>query len=312
MPRIAIIGAGLIGGAWANVFARAGWDVKVWDADDAVTAKAPGRIAESLRDLAEHGLVADPEAAARRVRVATSLEDGVRDADFVQESGPEILDIKRDLFRRIDEAAPAGAVLASSTSAIVASQFTESLKGRARCLVAHPVNPPHLVPIVELCGAPWTSAETKARAREVFAGVGQVPIEVTKEIDGFILNRLQVALLTEAFRLVAEGYVSPRDLDHTIANGLGLRWAFMGPFETIELNAPNGIADYCQRYAPWFRRYMQDLPKADIWDEANWRKVAAAWGPAPKAEAVAERTLWRDRRLAALAAHKRGQSRLGS
>ena len=137
--------------------------------------------------------------------------------------------------------------------------------------MAHPVNPPHLVPIVELCGAPWTTKETVAKARSFYASAGQVPIEVKKEIDGFILNRLQVALLTEAFRLVDEGYVTPQDLDHTIADGLGLRWAFMGPFETIELNAPKGTADYCERYGDWFRRYMKDLPKPSVWDEANWR-----------------------------------------
>ena len=189
----------------------------------------------------------------------------------------------------------------------MASKFTEALAGRARCLVAHPVNPPHLVPVVELCGAPWTSAETKQRAREILEGVGQVPIDVKREIDGFILNRLQVALLTEAFRLVQEGYVSPGDLDHTIADGLGLRWAFMGPFETIELNAPGGVADYCERYVPWFRRYVADLPPASVWDDAQWKRAAAAWKHEPTPAQIAAKSLWRDQRLAALVAHKRAQ-----
>lgn len=307
MPTIAIIGAGLIGRSWANVFARSGWDVRVWDADAKVTAKAPGLIADSLRDLARHGLVTDAEAAARRVRAGASLEEAVSNVDFVQESGPETLEAKRELFARLDAAARPDTVLASSTSAIVASLFTEQLKGRARCLVAHPVNPPHLVPVVELCGAPWTAPETIARARAIFASVGQSPIEVKREIDGFILNRLQVALLTEAFRLVGEGYVTPQDLDRTIADGLGLRWSFMGPFETIELNAPEGIVDYCRRYGDWFRRYMADLPKPEVWNEANWRRVAEAWGPAPDAATVARKSRWRDARLAALAAHKRQQ-----
>ena len=198
-------------------------------------------------------------------------------------------------------------MLASSTSAIVASQFTEPLAGRARCIVAHPVNPPHLVPVVELCGAPWTSPETKARAMDVMRSVNQVPIDVRREIDGFVLNRLQVALLTEAFRLVQDGVVSPQDLDDTVRHGLGLRWAFMGPFETIELNAPGGIADYCERYVPWFRRYLADLPTPQVWDDASWRAGAAAWGLAPEARDIASKSLWRNDRLAALAVHKRGQ-----
>jgi 3-hydroxyacyl-CoA dehydrogenase len=307
MPTAAIVGAGLIGCSWANVFARAAWNVRVWDPAAAQRASAHRRVVESLDELARHGLVSDAAAAAARVTVPDTLDEAVRAADFVQESGPETLAVKRDTFAQLDAIAPPHAVLASSTSAIVASQFTGELAGRARCLVAHPVNPPHLAPVVELCGAPWTSAETRRRALEVFRSVGQVPIDVKREIDGFILNRLQVALLTEAFRLVQEGYVSPQDLDHTVSDGLGLRWSFMGPFETIELNAPGGIADYCRRYTAWFRRYMADLPPPSVWDDAAWQRAAAAWGPAPTAEQIADKSRWRDQRLAALVAHKRAQ-----
>jgi L-gulonate 3-dehydrogenase len=307
--RIAgIVGAGLIGCSWAHVFARAGWHVRVWDPSAAQRDAAAGRIATSLQDLQVHGLVSDAAAASARVRVVERLEDAVSGADYVQESGPETLQAKRDTFAALDAAAPANCVLASSTSAIVASSFTESLPGRARCLVAHPVNPPHLVPMVELCGAPWTSDETKARAQAVMRDVGQVPVDVKREIDGFVLNRLQAALLSEAFRLVRDGVVSAEDLDHTIADGLGLRWAFMGPFETIELNAPQGVADYCERYVPWFRRYVADLPPPDVWDDASWRAVAAACTPAGDAEAIARKSRWRNERLAALAAHKSAQT----
>jgi 3-hydroxyacyl-CoA dehydrogenase len=307
MPTAAIIGAGLIGRAWANVFARAGWHVQVWDPVDAQREAAPQAIAASLHDLARHGLVDDPAGATRRVRAAATLEKAVADADYVQENGPESLEVKRETFARLDAAAARETVLASSTSAIVASLFTEQLAGRARCLVAHPVNPPHLVPVVEVCGAPWTSNETKHRAREILRSVGQAPIDVKREIDGFILNRLQIALLTEAFRLVQDGYVSPEDLDRTIADGLGLRWSFMGPFETIELNAPGGISDYCKRYTPWFRRYMADLPRASVWDDANWQRATAAWGHTPSAQQITNKSQWRNERLAALAAHKRAQ-----
>jgi L-gulonate 3-dehydrogenase len=307
MPIAAIVGAGLIGRAWAHVFARAGWEVRVWDPVRRQREAAAAAIADSLRDLARHGLVDDPQAAARRVRVVDSLADAVAQAAYVQECGPETLESKLATFAQLDALAPADAVLASSTSAIVASRFTEGLAGRARCIVAHPVNPPHLVSVVELCGAPWTSRQTRDRARDILREVGQVPIEVKKEIDGFILNRLQAALLGEAFRLVQEGYVSPADLDHTVADGLGLRWAFMGPFETIELNAPGGIADYCERYVSWFRRYAADPPPLAVWDDDRWKVAAQAWGPVPGAERVAEKSRWRDDRLAALVAHKRSQ-----
>ena len=306
-PNAAIVGAGLIGRAWANVFARAGWSVRVWDPDAKQRASAAKLIGQSLHELAAHGLVSEPAEAAKRLTVVATLEEAVADAQYVQECGPEVLEVKRSTFEQLDRAAPRNAILASSTSAIVASKFTEQLAGRARCIVAHPVNPPHLVPVVELCGAPWTSKETTQRARQILQDAGQVPIEVKREIDGFILNRLQVALLTEAFRLVQEGYVSPEDLDHTIADGLGLRWAFMGPFETIELNAPGGVADYCRRYVPWFRRYVADLPPATVWDDAQWQRAAEAWGRTPSADDIAAKSLWRDQRLAALVAHKLSQ-----
>ena len=309
MATAGIIGAGLIGCSWANVFARARWDVRVWDPLAAQRSSAAGRIAASLEELEHAGLLEDAKQAAARITVCDTLGDAVRGAEYVQESGPETLEAKQKTFAQLDTAAERAAVLASSTSAIVASQFTAELAGRARCIVAHPVNPPHLVPVVEVCGAPWTSSETRDRARDVLRSVGQVPIDVKREIDGFILNRLQVALLTEAFRLVQEGYVSPQDLDHTISDGLGLRWAFMGPFETIELNAPGGIADYCRRYTPWFRRYMRDLPPASVWDDASWQKAAVAWGKAPSAERIADKSQWRDQRLAALVAHKRTQKK---
>ena len=305
MPTIGLVGVGLIGRAWANIFARGGWDVVMWDANPEATAAAPELVAQSLRDLAAHGLVDDPDAAAKRLRTAATLEDAVADVDLVQESGPERLEDKLAIWARLDAAAKPETILASSTSAIVASLFTEKLAGRARCLVAHPVNPPHVVPVVELCGAPWTAPETVARARAYYKGVGQVPIEVKKEIDGFILNRLQIALLTEAFRLVEEGYVTPEDLDHTVSDGLGLRWSFMGPFETIELNAPKGTADYCERYGDWFRRYMKDLPKPTQWEEASWRRAVAACGPPLSPDAIADKSRWRNERLAALAAHKK-------
>ena len=134
------------------MFSRAGWDVRIWDPVPAALADAPKLIAQSLEDVARHGLAKDPAAAVKRIVAATSLEAAVKDVELVVESGPERVDVKIELFQRLDAAAPATAILASSSSAIVTSRFTEKLKGRHRCLVAHPVNPPHVVPIVELSG----------------------------------------------------------------------------------------------------------------------------------------------------------------
>ncbi len=305
---VAVIGAGLIGRAWAMVFARAGWRVRLNDNSDAQLQAARAFIGDSLVQQANYGLATDPAAALARIEYVANLPDAVADVDWVQENLPEVVEVKREVFGALDTHAPAAAILASSTSAIPASQFTEKLLGRARCLVAHPVNPPHLVPIVELCGAPWTSPATIARAQVVYDEVGQVPIIVRRELDGFILNRLQGALLSEAMRLVGEGYVSPEDLDKTIRDGLGLRWAFMGPFSTIELNAPGGVVDYCARYSAFYRRLAADPPQPSVWEAGNAAIVGEALGP-PRSQAELEaRTRWRDRRLMALVAHKKQQA----
>ena len=304
---IAVVGAGLIGRAWSMVFARAGWQVRLTDNAAPQLAAARDFIATSLAEQVAHGLASDPVAALGRITYVPELRAAVAGVDWVQENLPEVVELKQAVFAELDRHAPAKAVLASSTSAITASRFTENLSARARCIVAHPVNPPHLVPIVELCGAPWTAPETVTRALAVYTQVGQVPIVVRRELDGFILNRLQGALLAEAMRLVGEGYVSPDDLDKTVRDGLGLRWAFMGPFATIELNAPGGIPDYCARYGDFFRRLAADPAPVTVWGEANAARVGDALGP-PKTQSQRDAgTRWRDRRLMALVAHKRQQ-----
>src|SRR5262249_42096339 len=218
--RVAISGSGLIGRAWAIVFAGAGCRVALHDSVQGVAARAKNLVAEGLRELAAQGFVADPDGAAARVRAAADLADALDGASFVQENTPATVQTKRAIFAEPDGVAAPDAILASSTSSIVASLFTEQLKGRHRCLVAHPVNPPHLVPLVELVGAPWTAPETVAAAKAFYQAVGQVPIVVSQEIEGFILNRLQAVLLSEAFRLVQSGHVSPQDLDKNPQDGL--------------------------------------------------------------------------------------------
>ena len=306
--NVAIVGCGLIGRAWAAIFARAGWTVRLNDPHVSTLKAAPRLIRDELHALARHGLAEDPDGAVARVSVAGNLEEAVRDAEFVQENGPERVEDKRVIFAQLDKMAPKDALLVSSTSAITASRFTETLTGRARCLVGHPVNPPHLVPLVELCGAPWTSPEAIERARNIYREIGQVPVTIKREINGFVLNRLQGALLAEAFRLVGEGYISAEDLDHTVKDGLGLRWSFLGPFETIELNAPGGIPDYCARYTGFYRELASAAAGPEVYQSPNVDRVIAAWPHQPTEERIAGLTLRRNERLAALAAHKSRQA----
>ncbi|MES2603151.1 MAG: 3-hydroxyacyl-CoA dehydrogenase [Pseudomonadota bacterium] len=306
--NVAIVGVGLIGRAWAAIFARAGWNVRLTDSHTTTLGAAPGLIHDELRALNRHGLADDPEGAMSRISVASDLADALKDAEFVQENGPEKVEDKIALFAELDRLAAPDTLLVSSTSAIVASRFTENLKGRARCLVGHPVNPPHLVPLVELCGAPWTSPEAISRAREIYRAIGQVPVTVNKEINGFVLNRLQGALLAEAFRLVGEGYMSAEDLDHTVKDGLGLRWSFLGPFETIELNAPGGIPDYCARYTGFYKELAAEAAGPEVYASPNVDRVIAAWPHQPAPKRIAALTSQRNERLAALVAHKTKQT----
>ena len=303
---VGIVGSGLIGRAWAMIFARAGWRVRLFDTAPGVAGAALTLCATGLQDLHKAGLCDDPQGAAARIAAAESLEAALAGVEMVQENGPENLAAKQALFAELDRLAPPNAILASSSSGIRVSLFAENLPGRARCLIGHPVNPPHLIPVVELSGAPWTSPETIARARAIYAEIGQAPVTVLKEVEGFILNRLQGALLAEAFRLVSEGYVSPQDLDSTMKDGLGLRWAFMGPFETIELNAPGGIEDYCARYTGLYKSIAAERhhhpPSTNI---RRPRRLLAQWQAA--ADPAAARMRWRDQRLAALRAHKISQ-----
>lgn len=306
--NVAIVGSGLIGRAWAAIFARAGWNVRLTDPHVPTLKAAPRLIRDELHALARHGLADDPDGAAARISIAASLQEALLDVEFVQENGPEIVEDKKTIFAQLDKLAPPGALLVSSTSAITASRFTETLPGRTRCLVGHPVNPPHLVPLVELCGAPWTSPEAIDRARKIYREIGQVPVTINREISGFVLNRLQGALLAEAFRLVGEGYISAEDLDHTVKDGLGLRWSFLGPFETIELNAPGGIPDYCARYTGFYKELASASAGPEVYQSPNVDRVIAAWPHQPTPERIAALTQRRNERLAALAAHKAKQN----
>jgi 3-hydroxyacyl-CoA dehydrogenase len=305
VDRIAIVGTGLIGRAWAIVFARAGHPVVVYDNDAGALAASLHLVDTALEDLARFGLLDEPAAAVRaRIAAAATLGDALQDTRYVQENVRETVEAKQAIFAVLDGLAAPDCILASSTSYIPASAFSADLPGRARCLVAHPVNPPHIVPVVELCPAPWTAPEVLERARLLHESVRQVPVVVRREIPGFILNRLQAALVCEAIRLYEDGCASAEDIDKTIRDGLGLRWSFMGPLETIDLNAPGGVVDYARRYAATMVEMNRAQTPRD-WDPGALARLEAERRALVPADHLAERAAWRDRRLVALAAHKR-------
>jgi L-gulonate 3-dehydrogenase len=300
----AIIGTGLIGQGWAIVFARMGWTVRLFDVNAAMLAEARALILQQLRELESQGLVKGADTIIERVHVAASLADAVKGARYIQENSPEKVDVKRALFSELDAVAEPDAIIGSSTSSIPASQFTEHLAGRHRCLVAHPVNPPYLIPVVELCPAPWTDAAALEGASDVMTDIGQKPVRVRREIEGFILNRLQGALLHEAFRLAKEGIASAEDIDTTVKDGLGLRWSLMGPFETIDLNAPGGIADYCARYGGLYQSIGADQSECVAWDGALVDALEQERRSLLPQEDLGKRRFWRDEKLMRLMRHK--------
>jgi L-gulonate 3-dehydrogenase len=307
MTKAAVIGSGFVGRAWAISFARAGHEVALWDQDRDAPGKARAYIERLLPDLEANDLLNGGTVGevAARVHVAPTLESALEGVVYVQENTPEDVEVKRAVFARLDAAAPADAVLASSTSAILPSAFTENLKGRARCLVVHPINPPYLIPAAEVVPASWTDPEVVERAANFLRSAGHAPIVMKRELDGFVMNRLQGALLEEAFRLVDQGYAGVEDVDVGIREGLALRWSFMGPFETIDLNSPAGVREYAERYQGIYSGIFGSSQWRVDWSGPVMDKVESERRKRLAADRLEQRQAWRDRRLIALAAHKR-------
>ena len=301
---VAVIGAGLIGSAWAICFARAGHPVRLNDRSHEILTIAREVIATALQDMAEFDLLEDtPEAILARVTCSTDLASCLDGVVHVQECAPESIPAKKALFEQLGEMTGPEVVLASSTSAFIPSLFTAEVRHRERCIVAHPINPPYLVPVVQMVPAPWTAPAVIDQTEALMVAAGQAPIRLEKEADGFVVNRLQGALIHEALRIVDEGVAGAKAIDLAISKGLGLRWSFMGPFETMELNAPNGIRDYVERYGDLYRRIIgvgEDA--APLWNGKALDRIEADRSAILDRSRIAERQRWRDRRLMDLAA----------
>jgi 3-hydroxyacyl-CoA dehydrogenase len=274
--KVAIAGAGSIGVAWAIVFARVGHEVALYEPDAARRREVAARLGVTLHD-----------------DLAAAL-DG---AEHVQECAPEDLALKRELFARFAELTDAP--LASSSSALTASEFAP---GISNALVAHPANPPHILRIVELVPAPFTDPAVVDRVEALMRGVGMSPVRLKREIEGFVYNRLQGALLREAYCLVRDGVAEVDDIDRVVREGLGRRWAVIGPFETADLNTRGGIEAHARRLGPAYARMGAERGQDDPWTPELVAHVTAERRKRLPLERWDDRVAWRDRLMQAVAA----------
>ncbi len=272
--RVAVIATGVIGAGWVTAFLARGLEVVACDLAPGAEQRLRDYVAQQWPSMVTIGLAdgASPD----KLRFTTSVEQAVADAQFVQENGPEQLDFKRELFRRIDAVAPPQAILASSSSTLMASAFQDACAHHPeRVVLGHPFNPPHLIPLVEVAGGTRTSPEAIERAMAFYRQVGKHPIHLKKEIAGHVANRLQAALWQEALHLVQSGVASVADIDAAIAHGPGLRWALLGPFLNLHLSGGEGG--------------IAALFNKPLWQavEALWKDLGQVTVDAPLAATVA-------------------------
>jgi 3-hydroxyacyl-CoA dehydrogenase len=258
VKRVAVVATGVIGASWAAYFLARGLDVDATDPSPGAEARLREAVTQHWPTMERFGLA--PGASIERLRFHTRLEDAVASADFVQENGPERIDIKTELFRRMDAAASASTLLASSSSGLAISGVQSQCRHPERVVLGHPFNPPHLIPLVEVVGGERTSADAIARTMAFYTAIGKRPIHVKREVKGHIANRLQAALWREAFHLVDQGVASVADIDTAIAHGPGLRWAVMGPFMNLHLSGgAGGIAHVLDHLGGPIEAWWHDL-----------------------------------------------------
>ncbi|XP_077014918.1 lambda-crystallin homolog isoform X2 [Tamandua tetradactyla] len=260
---------------------------------------------KEMKLLEQSGSLKGPLSADQQLSLisgCSTLQDAAEGAVHVQECVPENLELKKKIFAQLDCIVDDRVVLSSSSSCLLPSKLFDGLTHVKQCIVAHPVNPPYHIPLVELIPHPETDPSTVDRTHALMKKVGQSPVRLRKEVDGFALNRLQYALISEAWRLVEEGIVSPSDIDLVMSDGLGMRYAFIGPLETMHLNA-EGMVSYCDRYSEGIKRVLKTFGPIPEFSGATVQKVnqAMCTRVPDDPEHLAARRKWRDECLMQLA-----------
>jgi len=295
--RVAVIGAGTIGASWAAIFLARGFAVGASDPSPQGESFARRFIDNAWPTLEKLGWVA-PGASAKNFSFHATPAAAVEGAEFVQESGPEREDVKIDLFAAIDAVLPPEVVIASSSSGLLISRVIAKCKQPERCVIGHPFNPPHLIPLVEVVGGEKTSPQAIAAAMKFYQEIGKHPIHIKKEVKGHVANRLQAALWREAIHLVAEGVVSVADADAAIAYGPGLRWALMGPHLTFHLaGGEGGMAHFMSHLAAGpVQSWMDDLGQTRPTPQVQKTIIDGVTAEAGS-RSIADLQRWRDRKL---------------
>jgi L-gulonate 3-dehydrogenase len=275
IKSVAIIGAGFIGFSWAIVFACKGIAVKLYNRKGRTLDTVMAVIKENLDFMKEEGMLAEAtaETAMRLIHTFDDLESAVANVDYVQEALPEDLELKQNVFAKLDELLPPDVIIGSSCSGLRMTDIAKKVKNHPeRCLVAHPTNPPHIVPFMEIA-ADRASMEVKQAAYEFMQFVGQKPI-LCKEVYGYVLNRLQIALFKEAFYLLEQDICSLAAVDSAVTDGLGLRWAFTGPYGVEELNSAS-LAEGLIKYKAYFEEGFRELGDFSVITDSFVQKADA-------------------------------------
>jgi L-gulonate 3-dehydrogenase len=301
----AIIGTGIVGFSWAHLYSRNGIETRLYDPDPTSLEKGYENVVNALDLFRTLGLL-DEEArdvAVECLRMCDSLEAAVSGTDWVHENAPEDLALKQGLFEEIDALAHPDAILASSVSGSPMTAVSARTRRPQRCVVVRPTNPPHIIPYCEIIGGEKTSADVVARAKAFMLRLGQSPAVVNKEVYGFVLNRLQFALIGEAIWLLREGVASLADIDRCLTDGLAMRWAFTGPFLGEELNSAN-IEEEFRKYRDSFGEMWSSLERITSLEERDITLACEGIDEALAGRSHDEVLEWRDRMILALRAQK--------